>query len=225
MKFKILLCACLLAALSTMAVSARTARAIFLGADKDSPKTVFLVTGEGAIQTDLPRRFLSDRVKIPAGELAMALSPERPEPGTPVNPALPVVRIPESCDHCLLLFLSDPANKAFAVRVVVIDASAAKFPVGGSLLVNAMDGTVAAKFGDREVTVGPGEREFVRVATSGSDSYETAVAVRYRNDSDWNLVCRSSWSHYPKARQLILVTPTAGRRFPRVWSVIDQPEE
>lgn len=215
------LIAFILIALVPSSVWAITAKAIFLGATSDSPKEAYLFVGEKSVKVTLPRRYLSSAFELPDGALSAAILPKPHLLDTPLDPATPMISIPENAKHCLLLFLPDPDNPVMPVRAMMIDATGEHFPNGHSRLFNMCTGAVAAKFGSEEVTIQPGTIEHIKPPVTDS-SYRVGIAVRYPKDTKWRVICNSTWVHKPDARQLIFVVPTEGRKYPRVWSVFDQ---
>ena len=205
--------------------AARSVKAIFLGASSHSPVKAHLVMGEKSVEIELPRSYLSGKVEIPDGDLIVAVSPRAPLANTPLDPALPSVQIPESSKSGLLLFLPDPKNKAFPVRVMFIDKSSASFPRGHSLLFNLSGGTIAAKFGDQDVLIQPNKSQLISPPDSDTVDYKTAVAVRYQENERWTVFYRSIWRLNPNAHKLVFVTATPGRKYPRIWSVLDTSKD
>ena len=221
LKFSICLCF----ALFPSTGAARTAKAIFLGANQDSPQKAYLLTATKSVEIELPRRYLSPVVELPDGELTLVVSSQASLPEAPHDPPLPQVKIPESCKHAILIFRRNPENKAFPVRVVVIDASSKKLPLGHTLLFNLSGGEVAAKFGDKEVFVKPNKSKLVSPpnVSAANPIFQTTFVIRYKGDSEWRVISRATQRHYPNIRQLLFAVKVPGRKYPRIWGVVDSP--
>lgn len=210
-----------LLALSVSTASGRTARAIFVGATADSPKEATLVAGESQVTIPLPRRYLSSEFELPNGALNMAVLANPPLPDTEIDPAAPVLVIPEEYGRCLLLFIPDPRNKTFPARVIAIDTSPSIFKEGHSVIYNLSNFSVAGQFGERQLVVPPRKRRALKPPVSDAGGYPVKIACQASEDSNWITICHSTWVHNPQARQLIFITSSDERQTPRVWSVFD----
>lgn len=201
-----------------------TARAIFLGAGSDSPTSAVIIAGEKKIEIDLPRRNLSSEVKLPNDVLKAAVLSQAPASGEAIDPAAPVVTLPQNSGRVLLLFLPDPKNKVFPVSVRVIDASTAKFPAGHSVLFNLTNHTVAGKFGGKPISVVGGRSKLIDPPRTKGNGYPVLISYKAPQEEKWKVLCSSTWMQSPKSRQLIFVVHPPGRRSPRIWSVFDHPQ-
>lgn len=203
--------------------SARTAKAIFLGASGDSPHKAYLLTATEPVEIELPRRYLSPVVELPDGELTVVVSPQVSLPDPPLDPPLPRVKIPESCKHAILIFTQNPENKAFPVKVAVVDASPKKLPLGHTLFFNLSGGEIAAKFGDKEIFVQPNKSKLISPpnVSVANPIFQTTMVIRHKGDTKWKVLSRATQRHYPNIRQLLFAVKTPGRKYPRIWGVVD----
>lgn len=220
-----ILSAVLLAILQSVA-TARTARAIFLGATADSPTEATLVFGESHVTTPLPRSSLSAEFKLPGESLsAFVLSEKPPRTDAEIDPYAPSVSFPEDSNRFFLLFLQDPTNEVFPVRVVVVDASVSEFPFGYTTIFNFSDMHIDGQFGDEKVLIQPGGNELIQPPRSDSGSYPVNVSCALANDSEnWIPLVSSTWRYNANVRKLMFVMPHPRRKYPFLWSVDDHPQ-
>lgn len=175
-------------------------------------------------EINLPRRNLSDSVNLPAGDLVVSVLPGKPTgPEMPVG--APTVRIPESWSSCILLFFHDPKNPVFPAKVIPVNASAADFPLGHTVIFNVSSSMVVAKFGSELVKAAPGQSVTVKPPREGSGEYPIAIDCFFPGEKEPVALCRSSWQHEANARQILFVTPQPGQRIPGIWGVVDRAED
>jgi hypothetical protein len=142
-------------------------KAIFGGPPDGVPEKAVLFTGAKSDEIELPKRNLSPEVKLPEGDLVVAVLAEKPnQPEIP--PEAPKFKIPGTWTDCILLFFHDPKNKVFPVKVIPVNASAPDFPLGNTVMFNVSTATVMAKFGDQIVKVAPGTSASVKPPRVGS---------------------------------------------------------
>lgn len=203
---------------------AHTVRAMFLGATSDSPTEATLVMGEKVITIPLPRRYLSEEIDLPDSPSRAFILPKAPRPDEEIDPATPRVRFPEESNRSLLLFVPDKTNKVFPVRVISLNTSPEKFPAGHTIMFNLSQANIAGKFGDQQIRVAAGKRKVLKPPSSKTGGYPVQIVCKTSEDADWITICSSTWRHNPKARQLMFISPSEGRKFPRVWTVVDKPQ-
>lgn len=215
----ILLCSSV--SLSLPCEAARKARAIFIQPPGGAPEKAVLFSSTRSEEIELPSRNLSPEIQLPAGNLSLAVLTRTPATGEAVNPNSPLVKIPEAWDRCILLFFPDPGNKVFPAKVIPVNASKSDFRLGETLIYNVAPATVLARFGDKTYRIEPGKSTVVAPPIAGSGSYQVSIDCTLPGETQPTAVCRSSWQHEPEARQILFVTPTPGRKIPRVWGILD----
>ncbi len=215
--------ACLFLAL-VPATAACKVKAIFVQPPNDVPEKAILVVGKKFLDIQLPQRNFSPEVELPAGEMLVGVLLTRPE--TPeIPPGAPNFKIPETWTDCILLFFHDPTNKVFPAKIIPVNASAANFPLGDTVIFNVSSATVVAKFGKEIAQVKPGKSVTVKSPRSGSGDYPVAIDCTYPGENTPIALCRSTWQHEAQARQILFVTPMLGQKNPRIWGVLDRPTQ
>lgn len=206
------------------ATAACKVKAIFVQPPDDVPEKAVLVVGQKFLDIELPQRNFSQEVELPGGELLVGVLPTKPEkPEMP--PGAPNFKVPETWTDCILLFFHDPTNKIFPAKIIPVNASAANFPLGHTVIFNVSPATVTARFGEEIVQVKPGQSVTVKPPRSGSGDYPVAIDCFNPGEITPIALCRSTWQHEANARQILFITPMPEQKNPRVWSVLDRPAQ
>jgi len=203
----------------------REIRAIYIPGPGEPIEKAFLVNPGNSIEIGLPQRNLSDEVRLPNGDLVMAVLPAPPAEGAEIPAGAPMVRIPEAWKRCLLIFLGDPKNKVFPMRVLPVNASAADFPKGKTLIYNLSSATLQARMGSRNVVLEPGKSKTLDAPRPDFGPYPVAIDCVPAGETVPRAISRSTWQHDPDARQILFVTPQDGMKIPRIWGILDHSED
>jgi hypothetical protein len=214
---------CLLAVLPASA--ARKVRAIFIQPGQAVPETAVLHDGKQGFEVELPRRNFSPAAEAPDGDLDLVCLRSEPSAGQALPAGAPRVKIPKEWKRCLLLFFPDPKNPVFPARIIAVNASDDEFKPGESLLFNVSPATVRGKFGDNIVKASPGEKVVIPAPIKRKGDFLVAIDSAMPGDKEPTPICRTTWRHEPDARQILFVTPEPGISIPRVWGILDRPEE
>ncbi len=207
---------------SVLPSSARTIRTIFVEPPPNTPEKVFLFTGKEYIETELAFKSLSAEIEIPAGQLALAVLPNKLAADAKVPEQAPKITIPESWDRCILLFFPDPANSVLKARVMPLNASQGDFPKGSTRIFNVSNAAIYAKFGAEGAKITPGQVATVKAPRSGFGDFPVAVDCMLPGETKPRALCRTSWQHDPESRQIMFVTPVEGYTVPKMWGVLDR---
>lgn len=205
------------------AEATRSVRAIFLGRPDGALEKVFLQDASHVFEINLPGRNLSPEVSLPGGDLALAVLTDPLAPGSEVPSGTPVVKIPETWSRCILLFLPDPEAKPLSMRVIAINASQPKFPLGSTVIYNLSSARLLAKFGDKTARAEPGGNTTVAAPAAGFTSYPVAIDCLPAGEDKPRAITRTEWQHDPESRQILFVVPRENSVVPRVWGVLDRP--
>ena len=213
---------CLLLLAMQPVLAARKVRAIFIQPGPNAPEKALLWDGKSGFELELPQRNFSPEVNAPEGDLDLLCLTGPPATGKAVPAGAPRVKLPKEWKRSLLLFFPDPSNSAFPARVIAINASEADFKMGHSLVFNVSKATIRGKFGNEVVTVSPGAKAVIKPPVNGKGDYLVAIDSAMPGDKEATPICRTTWRHEPEARQILFVTPEAGRDVPRVWGILDR---
>lgn len=210
--------------LTALPAAACKVKAIFVQPPEAVPEKAFLFTGEKTEEIELPQRNLSVAVELPAGDLVVAVLPDKPTQSE-IPAAAPKIKIPDAWTSCILLFFHDPTNKVFPARVITVNTSSADFPLGHTVMFNVTTATVLAKFGSEVIRVKPGQSGTVKPSASVDGDYPIAIDCAYPGDKEPTAICRSTWPLETNARQIVFVTPVPDQKVPRIWGVLDRNQE
>lgn len=210
--------------LTALPATACKVKAIFVQPPVAVPEKAVLFTVQKSEEIELPQRNLSVAVELPAGDLTVAVLPEKPTQSE-IPAGAPKIKIPEAWTSCILLFFHDPANSVFPARVIPVNTSAADFPLGQTVMFNVSTATILAKFGSEIIRVNPGQSGTVKPSSSEDGNYLVAIDCAYPGDKEPIAVCRSTWPLEENARQIMFVTPVPDQKVPRVWSVLDRAQD
>ncbi len=223
MSFHPILAASLLILAVGSILHAREARAIYLPCSGGPLPEAHLVGAGVSTRIDLPQRNLSAEVVLADGDLVLAALASPPANLEEIPKGAPLVRIPASWERCFLIFLGDPTNEVFPVRVIPVNAGVLNFPQGSTRVFNLSETLLGGAFGGRRIVVKPGETATFEAPIRDFGSYPVAIDCLPKGETRPRAICRSTWQHDPAARQILFVVPQNGRIIPRVWGVLDQP--
>lgn len=213
-------CIVLLAITSTPGTS-REVRAIYFSGYGGSLTSVYIVGAGVEAEMELPQRNLSPAVEIPKGELSLVALPKPPASLEEIPQGAPRIRIPESWQHCILIFISDPNNPVFPARVIPINGGGKDFPKGSTRVYNLSNFIVGGKFNEERVVVKPGKIVTFGAPIRDFGSYPVTIDFLSEGDSKPTPLVRSKWQHYPEERQILFVVPQDGKARPLIRGVRD----
>ncbi len=223
---RLLLAACLLLPLvATPRLSARDVRTIYLPGTGASLAKAYLMAQETALEVELPQRNLSPEVKLPNGDLTLIALPSAPVAGTPIPEGAPRCTIPASWQRCILIFLGDPKNTVFPVRIIPVDASTANFPKGSTRIYNLSKTTILGQFGKERIHLESGKSKSFSAPIQDFGGYPMGIDCIPEGEKTPRAICRSFWQHDPESRQILFVVPQVDHILPRVWGVLDKGED
>jgi hypothetical protein len=210
--------------LSLPCMGAKAMRVMYIAGGGTTLENCVLHDGTVSHKVDLPRRNLTETLPFPDGELVLRALPKPLASGEAVPPDAPRVTIPESWTRCILIFMSDPSNKVLPVKIIPVEASDTKMPLGHTLLFNCTQATIRGKFGNVVVTCKPGDSTDIKPPRQDSGDYDVAIDCFYPGETLVKPVCRSTWNHNPSVKQFLFATPDPHRKLPHIWGVNDLPE-
>jgi hypothetical protein len=220
---RLLLAGCLLLSLvAAPRLTAREVRTIYLAGTGSQLYKAYLLGAKTALEVELPQRNLSPEAKLPNGDLTLIALPSAPVEGTPIPEGAPRCTIPESWQRCILIFLGDPKNTVFPVRIIPVDASSVNFPKGSTRIYNLSKTTILGQFGKERVHLESGKSTTFGAPISDFGGYPMGIDCIPEGEKTPRAVCRSFWQHDPEARQVLFVVPQIDQVLPRVWSVLDK---
>lgn len=206
---------------SSEEVAHRSARAVFFKRPAEFAESVVLVHDGGSIPISLPAMNLSEPVVLPVDQLVLAVLPQPPAPGKPIPPGAPLVKIPAGWSQVLLLFFHDPTNKVFPVRVLPFDGSTGSFKPGEMLCLNLSNAVVGGTLGEAKFRISPGKTAVLKPSIHVEGDYPVAVDCLLKGETIPRPLCRTTWRHDQKSRQILFIINAEDRPVPRIWSVTE----
>lgn len=199
---------------------ARSLRIAYLTRGNDSPTNFYLYGESYSAEVDLNRSNFSKEIKIPDGNVKIALLKQLPEEGSPQPQGAPLITVNENWERVLVVLFYDPDNPVFPAKPIIIDASHDKLAKGQSRVYNLTNYLFAGSFGDIETKLEAGKSTILKAPRRDSGDYPTILA--YENKEGKVIKFFSGvWRHYPEHRQLIFVIPPAKGKHPIVKTFKD----
>jgi hypothetical protein len=203
--------------------SARSLRLLYVQAPEDAPASVFLVSGEGAKEIDLPRLSISSkRMALTAGNVRVFAATKAPTKTLPLPADAPFVDIPKGMNDPLVVLLPTGGAGPLAFRMLPLDFARTKAPEGSVVWLNLSTHTLTSQLGSSRATIAP--RRSVMQMPSGKtgDVYPVSVVLAPEHGEIEGLpLMKSSWVKESGQRHLLVVVPDPNRSVPRI---IDIPE-
>jgi len=203
--------------------SARSLRLLYVQAPEDARASVFLVSGEGAKEIDLPRLSISSkRMALTAGNVRVFAATKAPTKAQPLPADAPFVDIPKGMNDPLVVLLPTGGAGPLAFRMMPVDFARTKAPEGAVVWLNLSAHTLTSQLGTSRASIAP-RRSVVQMPSGKTgDVYPVSVVIAPEHGEIEGLpLMKSSWVKEPGQRHLLVIVPDSNRSVPRI---IDVPE-
>jgi hypothetical protein len=197
----------------------RSLRAVFFQRPPDMPKTAVLYHPATNVEVNLPPMNLSEPVSIPAGDQVFAILPQALQPGDPIPPGAPQIKVPGAWQRVILLFFPDQSNKVFPVRALPVDGSLDKFKPGDLFCYNLSTAEVAGTLGEAKFRIAEGQSAIIKPSRTESGDYPVAIDCLLPGETRSSPLCRTTWRHDTEIRQLLFIVNAKDRPTPRIWAI------
>jgi hypothetical protein len=163
-------------------------------ADRESP-TFRVGTAEGQVEVEVPLTYIAGPFKAPLRDERFLDfwrgNGDKPEISLPIRPS----------EHKDLLLFFVPADKSF--KVLKVSTPLTRIRGGDRYLVNATDGELAIKLGDKKpLRVAPGKAGLVR-GPGGSKLVTLPVLISRKDGEEWKLASTETWYLDPRFRKYL----------------------
>ncbi|MEY3395945.1 MAG: hypothetical protein RL346_2182 [Verrucomicrobiota bacterium] len=206
--------------------AARTCRIVFPERPQSAPKVAFLYDGKKNHAVTLPSMNLSEVVKLPKGELTIALTLTEITDSEAVPSNLPMLRIPEHVTDFYIILLPDGKNKDLPVRMNMVDTGEGKLKPGETLWYNFTGHRIIARLGRADMSVDPLGKTISRDPIETSGYY--VAQFKYQADGKAPIapITEQSWWHDAKSRHIGFIASTGGK-LPKIYFFRDfrMPED
>lgn len=201
--------------------ASRTCRILLLGAQDDSPKTVYLNDGTATQKVDLPSLNFSDVYQLAPGNIVLKLCQAPPTEMQPIPADAPSAKVSETITDCYLLVTSDPKNAQLPLRFQVVDANPAGFRLGEMMWMNLTPYRVGGTVGSRTLSMKPNSQTIVSAPTDGPGFYPVKIGYDPGNDKKTILLVSTEWPHNPGDRNIVFVMMLPNGKIPRIMGYSD----
>ena len=202
----------------------RTCRVVFLERPKGAPKKAYLFDGKISHEVRLSTMNLSGVIKLPGGEgdLVLGMTPDPVLDPENFPKGAPTVTIPAKMTDFYLVVVSDPKNKIFPVRMLLVDASYGELNAGQTLWINFTNHGIKAKLGNEPLMI-PAKAKVVGKAPLRASGYYKATFL-YQPDSKSKFlpVMKKSWWFDATSKNLGFIISN-GAKLPKIFMFRDRP--
>lgn len=196
--------------------AARTCRIVFPERPQTAPKVAFLYDGNKNHAVTLPSMNLSEVIKLPDGELTLAMTRTEITDPEVLPPNSPLLKIPEDVTDFYIILLPDTKNKDLPVKMNMVNTGGGKLKPGETLWYNFTSHKIVAKLGRADMSVDPMGRTISRDPIDASGYY--VAQFKYLADGKGPLaaITEQSWWHDADSRHLGFIVNTGGK-LPRIY--------
>lgn len=194
----------------------RTCRIVYPERPQDAPKIAYIFDGKDSQMITLPSMNLSEVIKLPIGEITIAMTTGKITDPKTLPPNSPMLKIPENIREFYIIITPDPENKELPVKMNMVNTGDGKLKAGETLWYNFTNHRIAAKLGSAEIIIDPNGRGISKDPLPES-GYYTAI-LKFQNDGKGNYapITEQSWWHDAKSRHLGFMVNTGGK-LPRIY--------
>jgi hypothetical protein len=211
---------------STLHAQSRTCRIVFPERPQSAPKVAFLFNGKVSQAVTLPSMNLSEVIKLPPGELTIAITANKITDPKNLLPKSPLLKIPENVGEFYIIITPDPENTVIPIKMNLVDTGAGKLKPGETLWYNLTDHRIAAKLGSAQMTVDPKGRTISKDPISPSGYYTAQFIYQANGKGEYAPITEQAWWHDTASKHLGFMVNTGGK-LPRIYYFRDfrSPDE
>lgn len=201
---------------NTLCAQSRTCRIVFPERPQSSPKVAYLFDGKVSQAVTLPSMNLSEVIKLPPGELTIAMTADKITDPKNLSSGSPMLKIPENTGEFYIIITSDPENKVIPVKMNLIDTGGGKLKAGETLWYNLTEHRIAAKLGSIDMSVDPMGRTISKDPVQASGYYVAQFAFQADGKGEYAPITEQSWWHDTTSKHLGFMVNTGGK-LPRIY--------
>lgn len=208
-----------MAALFFMGIShadVRTCRVVYPERPNDAPKMAYLFDGKESKAITLPSMNLSEVIKLPKGDISIAMTQQKIIDPEQIPAGVPKVNIPENVSHCYIIIMPDLKNPHFPVKLNLVDAGDAKFKVGETLWYNFTEHRILAKLGKVDFDITPKGRAISKAPQEKSGYYVARFAYMPQGTQAAAPITEQSWWHDADHKHVGFMVNTGGK-LPKIY--------
>lgn len=200
----------------TLGARQRTCRVVYPERPQDAPKNAFLFDGSKSQSVTLPSMNLSEVIEFPDGELTIAMTRDEISDPEALPAGAPILRIHELVTDFYIIITPDPENKAFPVKMNLVDTGGGKLKPGETLWYNFTEHRIAAKLGAAEMLVDPQGRTISKDPIPASGYYVARFAYQADGKGAYAPITEQSWWYDSKSKHLGFMYNSGGK-LPKIY--------
>ncbi len=194
----------------------RSCRIVFPERPQSAQKTAFVFDGSKSQSVTLPSMNLSEVIKLPHGELTIAMVPNEINDPKDLSPNAPILRIPEKVNEFYIILTSDPKNQDLPLKMNLVETEEGKLKPGETLWFNTTEHRILAKLGDNEMSVDPKGRTVSKDPVPATGYYIAKFAYQAEGKGPYAPITEQSWWHDTASRHLGFIVNSGGK-LPKIY--------
>jgi hypothetical protein len=201
---------------NTVQAQSRSCRLVFPERPQSAPKVAYLFDGKVSLAVTLPSMNLSEVIKLPPGELTIAVTTDKITDPKNLPPKSPLLKIPENVGEFYIIITPDPENTVIPIKMNLVDTGAGKLKPGETLWYNLTDHRITAKLGSAEMSVDPKGRTISKDPIAPSGYYIAQFFYQANGKGAYAPITEQSWWHDTTSKHLGFMVNTGGK-LPRIY--------
>jgi hypothetical protein len=201
---------------NSLHAQSRTCRLVYPERPQDAPKVAYLFDGKKSQAVTLPSMNLSEVIKLPPGELTIAITADKITDPKSLPTNLPLLKILEDITDFYIIITPDAENKVIPIKMNMVDTGAGKLKPGETLWYNLTDHRIAAKLGSATMSVDPKGRTISKDPAATSSYYTAQFAYQANGKGEYAPITEQCWWHDTTSKHLGFMVNTGGK-LPKIY--------
>lgn len=194
----------------------RLCRVVYPERPRNAPKSAYFFDGEKSRMVSLPSMNLSEIIRLPDGELTIALTQAEVVDPKLLSPDVPLLRISETTGDFYIILTPDPNNPHLPVKMNLVDTGGGKLKPGETLWFNMTDHRIVAKLGMADLSIDPKGRTISKSPVEKSGHYAARFAFHAHGKGPLAPITEQNWWHDTQSRYLGFMVNTGGK-LPKIY--------
>lgn len=200
----------------TLHAQSRTCRIVYPERPQGAPKVAYLFDGKNSHPVTLPSMNLSEVIKLPPGEITIAITADEISDSKILSPKSPLLKIPEYIGEFYIIITPDLENGVIPIKMNLVDAGAGKLKPGETLWYNLTEHRIAAKLGSTKMTVGPKSRTISQDPASANGYYTAQFVYQADGKGEYVPITEQGWWHDATSKHVGFMVNTGGE-LPKIY--------
>lgn len=196
--------------------SERTCRLVFPEKTNDSPKFVYLFDGKESRRLYLSAVNFSDVVELRPGDINLVMAPEPIADPENIPREYPRLSVPKEIRNFYIFLSVDKTNKVLPLQMKMINLDASQFEPGKTLWCNFTNHHIAAKLGDKKMSIAAGKTTISEKPLSENGYYKAEFIFQPNSTGDFRRITEQSWWFDTDCRYVGFIADRGGM-LPRIY--------